>query len=39
MTMTLTLPENLATKLLHAAQARNRRVEEVAVELLDQALE
>ncbi len=39
MTMTLTLPENLAARLLRTAQTRNRRAEEVAVELLNQALD
>ncbi len=38
MAITITLPDVLAAKLETEAQARNRPAEEVAVELLDQAL-
>lgn len=39
MTMTITLPEFLAARLQREAQARQRSAEELAVELLDEALE
>ncbi|MEP7341629.1 MAG: hypothetical protein ABI977_28110 [Acidobacteriota bacterium] len=39
MEITLNLPDVLATKLQTEAQAQRRSTEEVAVELLDQALE
>jgi hypothetical protein len=38
MAITITLPDVLAAKLETEAQARNRPAEEIAVELLDQAL-
>jgi hypothetical protein len=39
MTITITLPDVLAAKLETEAHARNRSAAEVAIELLDQALE
>lgn len=39
MTITITLPEFLATKLQSEAQAQRRSAEDLAVELLDEALE